>query len=124
MNLDETKVPPEGFKVPAEPFEVTLDDGNMLHFTTYKSTPKGLEVAFKYEGLYDGKPYPAGTGATASYHHLTATSFYTETRVSNGIVFSEHGYITDQGTKMHLEGKAIGDGGKLFEYVLVLDKAK
>mgnify|MGYP006919375073 CR=1 FL=1 len=122
MNLEETIAPSEFIKAPTEPFEVTVDDGDVLHFTAYKTTPNGLEVAFKYEGFYDGKHYPAGDDATASYHHLTATSFYTETRLRNGMVFSEHGYITNQGTKMRLEGKAIGDSGKLFEYVWVLDK--
>jgi hypothetical protein len=122
MNMEETIAPSEFITAPTEPFEVTFDDGNALHFTAYKTTPNGLEVAFKYEGFYDGKPYPAGETATASYHHLTATSFYTETRLPNGMVFSEHGYITDEGAKMRLEGKAIGDDGKLFEYVWVLDK--
>jgi hypothetical protein len=122
MNMEETIAPAEFIQAPTEPFEVTLDDGNALHFTAYKTTPNGLEVAFKYEGFYDGKPYPAGESATASYHHITATSFYTETRLPNGMVFSEHGYILNDGTKMRLEGKAIGDSGKLFEYVWVLDK--
>lgn len=124
MNLEESIAPSEFITPPTEPFEVTLDDGNALHFTVYKTTPNGLEVAFKYEGSYDGKHYPAGESATASYHHLTATSFYTETRVPSGMVFSEHGYITNQGTKMRLEGKAINDSGKVFEYVWVLDKEK
>jgi hypothetical protein len=123
INVAESKVPPEGFKLPMEPFDVTKDDGKVLEFTTYKTTPKGLEVAFTYAGAYDGKPYPAGPGGTtAMYQHITASSFYTETRVANGMVFSEHGFILDGGNKFRLEAKAINDKGKLFDYVLVYDK--
>lgn len=122
INTAESKVPPEGFKLPLEPFDVTKDDGNVLEFTTYKTTDKGLEVAFKYVGAYDGKPYPAGPGATSSYKHITATSFYTETRIANGMVFSEQGFLLNGGAKYRLEAKAISDAGKLFDYVLVYDK--
>ena len=122
INVEESKVPPEGFKLPMEPFDVTKDDGKVLEFTTYKTTPKGIEVAFKYVGAYDGKPYPAGPGATSLYQHITASSFYTETRVANGMVFSEQGFILNGGTKYRLEAKALNDAGKLFDYVLVYDK--
>lgn len=123
INTTESKVPPEGFKLPMEPFDVTKDDGKALEFTTYKTTDKGLEIAFKYAGAYDGKPYSAGgDGTTAMYQHITASSFYTETRVPNGMVFSEHGFILDGGNKFRLEAKAISDKGKLFDYVLVYDK--
>ena len=123
INVAESKVPPEGFKLPLEPFDVTKDDGKVLEFTTYKTTEKGLEVAFKYVGAYDGKPYPAGPGGmTALYQHITASTFYTETRVPNGMVFSEHGYLLNGGTKFRLEAHALNDAGKLFDYVLVYDK--
>jgi len=122
INVEESKVPPEAFKLPMEPFDVTKDDGKVLEFTTYKTTDKGLEVAFKYAGAYDGKPYPAGPGATAMYQHITASSFYTETRIANGTVFSEHGYLLNGGSKFRLEAQAINDSGKLFEYVLVYDR--
>jgi hypothetical protein len=124
INVAESKVPPEGFKLPMEPFDVTKDDGKVLEFTTYKTTDKGLEVAFKYVGAYDGKPYPAGPGATALYQHITASSFYTETRVANGMVFSEQGFLLNGGTKFRLEAKCIDDSGKKFDYVLVYDKVE
>lgn len=125
INVAESKVPAEGFKLPLEPFDVTKDDGKVLEFTTYKTTDKGLEVAFKYAGAYDGKPYPAGPGGTtALYQHITASTFYTETRLANGMVFSEHGYLLNGGTKYRLEAKCLDDNGKKFDYVLVYDKVE
>ncbi len=37
-------------------------------------------------------------------------------------MLNEHGYISNQGIKVRLEGQIINDSGKLFEYVWVLDQ--
>lgn len=122
VNKAETKVPAGGFTPAEAPMVVSDDDGKTLKFVVYAITDTGLQPDINFDGAYDGQAYAFGKNGTRTFRHLSANSFRSDWKSSDGQSASETVTFAAGNNKMRVEGKRVGADGKMYDYVQVWDR--